>query len=432
MNQLTASIVTILVITLFISPRKFFIVPFLIVMCFLPSDQRITLVGLDFSASRILVVAGALRLWLQGEVRIIKWNRFDKLLLSWAFVGAVVYIIQWGDTQSFIYKCGTLFDIIGMYFLFRQAIRGWPDILFVFKVLAVCSFVLLPFVAYEWVTGRNPFDILGKATTYVRSGHYRCNASFGTPILFGLFWVGILPFFVALALTERRKYIYWAAAAASVFIVFATASSTPIVTLMLVILLLPMFHYRKYGKQAVMALCGSVIALHIIMTPPVWHLMARVDVVVGSTGWYRYHLIDQAIKHFAQWALLGTRSTENWVIPSYRAFTDICNQYILEGVRGGLVTMILFIAVVGMAVRTTWRCSLKSVSRQQQWLAWSICVSILGHCIAFWGVAYFGHIMIFVYFTFAMVGTNYGIDSLMLNSIKAKNATHFNCEISNI
>lgn len=406
-KESTALFLVVLAIMVFIVPRRFFLAPFLIAVCFIPAEQRIILVGLDFSALRILVVAGALRLWLRGEARTIKWNRFDKLLLSWACVGAIVYVIQQADTQSLIYKCGTLFDVVGLYYLFRQSIRGWPDILFVLKVLAVFSFVLLPLVAYERVTGRNPFDVLGRVTTYVREGRYRCNASFGNPILFGLFWVGILPFFVALALTERRKYIYWAAAATSVFIVFATASSTPIVTLILVILLLPMFHYRRYGKQAVMALCGSVIALHIIMTPPVWHLMARVDVVVGSTGWYRYHLIDQTIKHFGQWALLGTRSTENWVIPSYRALTDICNQYILEGVRGGIVTMVLFIAVVGMAVRTTWRCSLKNVSRQQQWLAWSICVSILGHCIAFWGVAYFGQIIMLLYLTFAMIGTIY-------------------------
>ena len=98
---------------------------------------------------------------LRGEQRTIKWNSFDKVVLAWALCGAVVYIIQSLDTKALIYKCGVLYDIIGLYWVFRQIICSWKDIQFIIKVLAVCVLILTPLIAWEWVTGQNPFVVKG-------------------------------------------------------------------------------------------------------------------------------------------------------------------------------------------------------------------------------------------------------------------------------
>ena len=49
------------------------------------------------------------------------------------------------------------------------------------------------------------------------------------------------------------------------------------------------------------AFFGTLLLLHLAMNNPVWHLLARVNVVGGSTGWHRYHLIDKAIEHLEWW-----------------------------------------------------------------------------------------------------------------------------------
>lgn len=399
MAEETIVITILLLILILVMPRKYFLVPFVVTACFIPADQRIIIFGLDFTPLRILIVVGVLRLCLRGELRAIKLNRFDKILLAWAFCGAVIYVLQWLDMRALIYKCGVLFDVLGLYWLFRQNIQSWDDIRFVFAFFALCALGMLPFVVLERATGKNPFSILGRVYTATRVSGYRCQASFPHSIMLGLFWATLVPVFVGLGLAQQRKFLYWVACAAGVFMVLATNSSTPIGTLIVILLLLPLFRYRAYGRQIAYAVCGMVVGLHLVMKAPVWHLICRVCLISGSTGYHRYRLIDRAIKHFPEWALLGTRSTAHWG----HGLIDITNKYIREGLDGGFITLLLFVILLVVAVRIVGGYSIRAADFKLRVLAWCICVSILGHCIAFIGISYFGQIRMLLYWTFAIV-----------------------------
>lgn len=389
-----------LVILTFVIGRKYFLLPYLIAACFIPADQRIIVMGLDFTPLRLLIVAGVGRLFLRRELRSIRLNTFDKTLAAWALSGATIYVIQWLNMGAVIYRCGRLFDIFGMYWVFRQGIRSWSDVHFIFAVLALCALVMTPFVAFEWTTGSNPFVFLGKAQTAIRGGSHRCQASFPHSIIMGLFWATLVPVFVGLSKQKRWKHLCWAATVASVLMVFSTNSSTPITTLIIIVAVLAIFRYRAYGRQIAYAICGSVVGLHLVMQAPVWHLISRIQVVPGSTGYHRYRLIDAAIRHFHEWALLGTRSTVHWGPWLY----DITNWYIRQGIDGGFITLLLFVILLVMAVRIPGRYSLQNIPHDQQWLAWCICGSVIGHCVSFLGVSYFGQVRMLLYLTFAVVG----------------------------
>ncbi|KPJ66653.1 MAG: hypothetical protein AMJ43_07430 [Coxiella sp. DG_40] len=406
-NSSTICIATSLAILTFVVPRKYFLLPYILAACFVPADQRIIIMDLDFTVLRILVVSGFLRILLRGEQLRFKLSHFDKLVLAWAICGAVIYVIQWADMRALIYKCGVLFDVIGLYWLFRINIHCWEDIELVAKTFAVCSLVLAVLVALEGVTGKNPFVLLGRVTTVVRQGRYRCQAAFPHSIMLGLFWATLVPLFIGLGMTDKKKILYWSAAGASIFIIFATASSTPLLALLLILFLILLFRYRSYGHLITCALCGLTVALHLVMKAPVWHLIARVNVIGGSTGWHRYLLIDRSIRYFGEWALVGTRDTAHWGWGLH----DLTNQYVLEGVRGGFITLLLFVVLLIMAVKTVGRYSLRSMPIKQQCLAWCLCVSVLGHCIAFFGVSYFGQINLLLYMVFAIVGLVYEISS---------------------
>ena len=400
-NQSTVVITVVLTILNIAVPRRYFLLPFIMTACFVPTDQRIIILSLDFTPLRILIVVSILRLMLLEKKQTIQWNCFDKLVLAWSICGAIVYVIQWMSIRAVIFKCGILFDVIGLYSLFRISIRQWKDINLVIKFFAVCSLITAVLVGFEYMTGQNPFIILGKVRTWVRDGHYRCQASFPHSIMLGLFWATLIPLFVGMAKRNRQqKYLYGAAVIACIWIVLSTMSSTPALTLIAILVFLLLFRYRCYGRQAAWGLVGLTIALHIAMNAPVWHLIARVNVVSGSTGWHRYHLIDETIKNFSEWALLGCRSTDHWGF----MLVDVTNQFVLEGVRGGIIALILFIILLVFAVKITGSYSLKKIPVGQQWLAWGICVSVLGHCVSFWGVSYFGQIRMLLYLTFAVVG----------------------------
>ncbi|MBW8042189.1 MAG: hypothetical protein FVQ85_19620 [Planctomycetes bacterium] len=388
-------------------PRKYFLLPFILVACFIPADQRIMIFDLDFTPLRMLVLVGFLRTILRGERLMFKWNRFDKLVLAWAICGAVIYVIQWADMRALIYKCGILFDVLGLYWLFRINISSWDDIKSITKILAVCSLVLAVLVGLEWVTGKNPFVVFGRVHTVIRGARYRCQAAFPHSIMLGLFWVTLVPLFIGFAQQDKHKLLFWSAVAASIFIVAATASSTPILTLLIVLIILCGYKWRQYTRCIGWGMLGTLIALDIVMKAPVWHLISRINVVGGSTGWHRYNLIDKAINHLGEWMFLGCRSTAHWGW----GLGDITNQYILEGVRGGFVTLVLFLAIIYMALRSLLRLSLQCQEHKQQFLVWCIFVTILGHCVAFFGVSYFGQIRMLLYMVFAIVGLVYEISS---------------------
>jgi hypothetical protein len=401
--QTTILITVLLAILLFVVPRKYFLLPFILAACFVPADQRAIIFDLDFTPLRMLVLVGFFRTILWGERLIFKWNRFDKLVLAWAICGAVIYLIQWAHMGALIYKCGVLFDTIGLYWLFRINISSWDDIKLATKVFAVCSLVLAVLVGLEWATGQNPFTVLGRVETLVRKGRYRCQASFPHSIILGLFWATLVPLFIGFARQDKSKLLLWSAVGASAFIAAATASSTPVLTLLFVLIILCGYRWREYTVCAGWGLFASLVALHIVMQAPVWHLISRIGVVGGSTGWHRFILIDKAITHFGEWAFLGCRTTAHWG----QGLRDVTNQYILEGVRGGFVTLALFLVMIYMALRILLRLSLQKKEHKQQFLAWCLFVAIIGHCVAFLGVSYFGQIMMWWYMILAMVGCLY-------------------------
>lgn len=278
-----------------------------------------------------------------------------------------------------------------------------------FRILAIAAVILVPFVAFEWATGQNPFSVLGQVHTVIRqSGRYRCQSSFPHSIMLGLFWATLFPVFVGLTKTKQWNKLYLAAAASSVFIVFSTTSSTPILTLVATVCFLPLFRYRRFGRQIAWTLCGLTVLLHVVMKAPVWHLIGRINIISGSTGWHRYRLINAAINHFDEWAVIGTRNTTHWGWGLH----DITNQYIGQGVGGGMVTLALFVYLLIMAVRTPGSYSLKPMPKHEQWLLWCICVSVLGNCVAFWGVAYFGQIRMLLYLTLVIIATIYGMSNI--------------------
>ena len=135
------------------------------------------------------------------------------------------------------------------------------------------------------------------------------------------------------------------------------------------------------------------------MKAPVWHLLSRMSVVPGSTGWFRYNIIDQAIKHFDEWAFLGCRSTAHWGWLMW----DVVNGYVGIAVQGGLITLVVFLVLLYTALKILLRMSLKYPERKQQFLVWCLFTIMSGHCVALFGVPYFGQMRMWWLMTLVMV-----------------------------
>jgi hypothetical protein len=398
----TPSILLTVILCLFLllSSRRYFLFPFIMAACFVPMNQRALLFNLEFPLLRILVLIGCLRVILKGETMIIQWNNFDKLILIWAITGSLVYIVQQETTSAFINRSGFMFDSLGMYWLFRQVVRNWEDVYGAVKIFAVFAIITAPLIALEKFQASSFFSLFGPVVGAFNRGRFRAAGPFPHYIMMGCFWALLLPFFYAQIKAKKNVMLYYMANLSVLSNVYFSGSSTPIMTVVAIVFFLPLYSYRMHGKLIFKITCCCLFLLHLIMKAPVWHLISRIDVFGGSTGWHRYFLFDNFVNHMTEWFVLGSMSTAHWGYGQ----TDITNQFVLEGVRGGMITLILFITIIYNAVKIPGNFSLGDIAPEKKWTSWGICVAMLGHFSTFWGVSYFGQIDMLLYLTFALVG----------------------------
>ena len=388
-------------------PRKWALVPVIILICYMTMGERVIVVGLNFTMIRILTLVGWIRILIRGELKSVKLNPIDKTLIWFAISGMAIYVLQWQTFDAVKYEFGQVYNALGMYFLFRFLVRDMDDCLRVFKIAAVFIIPLAASMVVERMTGRNAFAEFGGVSpiTGIRDGVLRCQGPFAHPVLAGTFGATLFPLFVALWRSKGHRLLSFLAILSSGAMVITSGSSGPVGTLLAGLLALGCWPHRKHMSTIRSGILVAVVGLEIVMKAHVWFLMARVGVFSGSTGHHRAYLIDRALANFADWWLLGTRSTVAW--DEYYNLFDITNQYLVYGADGGLITMLLFILVivrcfgaVGLTVR-----ALDEKSRELQFCVWALGAVLFSHVVTFLSVSYFDQNFVNWYLLLAMIST---------------------------
>ncbi|MFQ5654570.1 MAG: hypothetical protein ACE5GW_07550 [Planctomycetota bacterium] len=403
LHPLGMAAIVILGIAMLLLPRRLALVPLILTACFISPAQRIVVASLDFNLLRVMVLCGWMRLILRGELLPLRWKLLDTLLVLWALSGTIAYTVLHGSTSAFIFKLGTSFDTIGMYFLFRFLIRDWIDIERAVRALTWVSVPVALAFLVEWNTARNPFAAFGgvNEVTIMRDGALRCQGAFAHPILAGCFFASIMPWIAArwwLRGSASRSALV--GLAASALVVLACNSSTPVLGVIVAAFAGCLYYFRHLLGFVRWLTFSGLVAVHFLREKPVWHLLSRVGVRSGSTGWHRYYLVDHFIRRFSEWWMVGTTSTAHWGLHLF----DVTNQYVLEGVRGGILSLALFLLLIAVAFRGVggaWR-----ANRENPWrlaLSWALGVSLMVHCVNFIAVSYFGQIIILWYLNLALI-----------------------------
>jgi carbon starvation protein CstA len=118
-------------------------------------------------------------------------------------------------------------------------------------------------------------------------------------------------------------------------------------------------------------------------------------------------LVDQTIRRFSEWWLLGTRSTAYWG----HSLIDVANMYVGQAVGGGFLTLILFVVAISLAFQGI-GIALASLedNNSDYLLAWALGVALFTHCLLFIGVSYFGQVIVVWYLLLAVTGSLTPID----------------------
>ena len=373
-------------------PRQRAMLPFLVLLVAIPSAQRIVLGSVDFNFARILILIALARLLIRNEYKDFKYAKTDTLVIIWMIWGILSYGFLLEKMSASITRTGYMIDAVGAYFLGRVYFHTREQVQKAVLFLGLISIPMAVIFLTERMTGRNLFSELGGVPefTVVRDGRLRCQGPFLHPIMAGVFWAGLLPWIAAMWYGRQaarfRLMIY---AICISIIVVNTASSTPAMSVLFALLGVAFYPLRRFTPLLKWGTVISVPFLHLIMNAPVWHLLARINVFSGSTGYHRYNLIDKAIENIGEWWLVGTISTAHWGW----GLRDVTNQYILEGVRGGLFGMVLFMLILlsvfsrlGIALR-------RETGLAEQWFYWMSGIMLFAHAMNFIAVSYFGQMV---------------------------------------
>jgi hypothetical protein len=388
--------------------RKYAWLPLVMAGCWMTLGQNILLGGINLPVLRLVLAAAMLRVIIRGEFRGINFLTIDRVFILWLITSITAYVALWQTGDSLINRLGLAYNAIGMYFCLRAWIIDRED---VDRLTRLFAFVLLPVaisMSIEKLTGRNLFSVFGGVPfhTVVRDNKLRCQGPFAHPILAGTVGAVWFPVFLNMVLQQKDRIAGILGAGACALIVVTSRSSGPLLTLIIALFGMSLWPLRGHMRALRWGFVALIIFLQVAMKSPIWFLIGRVNVVSGSTGWHRAHLIDMSVQHFTQWLFLGVKDSDiiRWGVHA----GDITNHYLFEGLRGGLITLILFLAImtlafsyVGRAIRLQRRAP---EDTQYYRSIWSLGVMAAAHAATFISVAYFNpQITLHWYLTLAVI-----------------------------
>lgn len=390
--------------------RSWASLPLLAAAMYIPVGQEIEIIVFHFSVIRLLVVVGFLRVLMKGERPAGGMQPLDRAMYCWGVGLLVSGVFHTDPGSAIVLRLGMAYECAGLYFLFRVFIHSFEDFQRVLRIICVLMVPVAVVMLVEMVKGHNFFaDIFGGPTDVdFRNGKYRARGPFVHAILAGT--IGAACFPMATLLWRKERKLALAGTAAALGIVFASKSSGPMMTTITILGALLCWKHRDLLPMVRWAAALVIVALHFIMTDPVWFLMARIDITGGSTGWHRAQLISSAVEHLKEWWLIGTDYTRHWMPTGIYAntnHTDITNHYLTMGVIGGLPLMLLFIWVltaafsaVGQALRA-WH----PQATEMRYAMWTLGAIMFGHATTFMSISYFGQALAFLYLQLACIGS---------------------------
>lgn len=411
LNPAVAAVLILVGVLICVLPQKKVIVPFLLAFILIPIDQILVVAGLHLPSFRIVILFGMIRVFvIKGRGQ---WNVFsrglngiDKALILLSIVSAVDGVLLFQNGQALTYQLGEIYTALGTYFILRCLVRDHEDVVRAIRVLAFVVIVVGGVMVFEQRTnGWNPYALLGGARAGAfavdmgRDGRVRAMGSFSQPILAGTFAASALPLFFGLWLTEKRRRLSAAIGivGASVMVI-ACNSSTPWFGLLAGLVGLLLWPIRRMTGIIRWGIASVLVLLQIVMKAPVYHLITRFD--ISGSSYHRYLLIDQSVRHFWDWWLIGTANNANWGWDMF----DTADQYVQTAINGGLLGLILFIALFVYGFKYLSRARRAATDKQQAFFFWSLTSALLAYSVAFFGISLWDQSVVLWYALLAFVG----------------------------
>jgi hypothetical protein len=393
LHPLVAVWLLIAIVLILTRPRGQALTVFLLSCFSIPIGQVVVLATLHFTVLRILVLAGLVRRAFRqsGDKFPGGFNAVDQVVVLWTLSYLVILSLQWMNTQSLIHNLGDFLDALGGYFVVRFLIPDSDAIRRTVKVLAVVCIIQGAFMINEQIAHVNVFGYLGSGWigVTVRDGKIRSEGVMGC-LHAGVFGGVLIPWFLWLWTEGKARLLACAGIAGATAMAITSNSSTSLLALGGSIVGLAFWPLRKQMRLVRWGLALSLVTLHLVMKAPVWALIAHIDLTGSSSGDHRYKLMDNCIRHFSDWWLLGYKYYDAWGYDMW----DLCNQFVVIALTGGLLTLIFYIGIFkrGFAAIGTARKQVNG-DRAREWLLWCMGVDLFANVVSHFGINYMAQLM---------------------------------------
>jgi hypothetical protein len=408
MQGITLTIAAIASVLVFLLTPIYGLIVYLIALAYYPSYITVKVGTLDFSVTRIVIIAIYANLFLRSDlIKHFRLSRLDWLMIIY-FVGQYFAGMLTSYPPKILEnRSGEAFDALLPYFAVRMIIRNKGDYLALLKSALVIAAPLAIVGLYQCITGDNPAGFFrkyyawGPGTVYspfARSGFFRANVTFSHPIMLGLLFATFGPICAGiLPIAGKYRILCWLGLLLMGVGVFSSMSSGPVLAALVATAFIAFYRFRRYWKMAVAAIVFMCLSVEIISNRHFYYYPTRFTFDAG-TAWYRGRLIDVALFEggmSGNWLIgygIGTNAATvasvDWgqKIPGWGP-VDLVNHYLLILFNFGLMGLIPFLAIIATTIQKLRQAFRSALLDQDKWLIWCLAASLVGLLFAFFSVS---------------------------------------------
>lgn len=394
------------------SPRRWAPIPLLMGVIFITHGQAVNLGGIKLPVFRMLLGVGLLRVLFKGETVAGGINAIDKLmgaLCIW-LLAASFFHEAGADAAGPVFITGKIAEIGLCYYLVRVFCQDMDDFASLMGVIAILLVPIALEMIFEKLTAKNLFSkTFGGVVEAVveRDGKLRARGPFRHAILAGTVGAALVP--IMIGLYRRDPKAAKIGMIACLTMVATCASSGPILSLGFGLMAVCLWKFRQYMRLIRWCIPLGYLALELVMDRPAYFIIGELS-MGGSTGWHRSQLIHSSIQYFGDWWAVGTDYTRSWM-PTGVTFsdnhTDITNYFLAYGVMGGILAVILMIAMCWVAFKWVGEIigRLPEGGDGDRFMFWCMGSSLFSHVATSISVAYYDQSVFFFWFSIATISS---------------------------
>lgn len=400
MNAFTLGFVILSSVLVFLLPRRWAALPFLMAACYITLGQVVKIGPFHFNVIRMIIPIGIIRILLRREKPAGGLNGMDRFIIVWSVWLLCASWFHKDPTATLTNHLGKAYETLGIYFILRCFCHSFEDAKGLIKVTAIILAPVALEMLSEQITQYNMFSVFSGVSEFaaVREGHVRSQGPFLHPILAGT--IGAVTFPLMVGIWKSSPLSAKIGALACLTMTITSFSSGPWMSLIWGLGALLIWRWRHLTKQMRIAFVISYIILDLVMKAPAYYLIARIDLSGGSTGWHRARLIESAIEHISEWWFAGTDYTRHWMptgVSWSPDHTDITNHYLQMGIMGGVPLVIIFMIILWIGFKYVGECIRRTdMEKKSKFFAWCLGSSLFAHVVTFLGVSYFDQSYLFL------------------------------------